>query len=962
MTPEEEARVFFDKVYSWSNDGAWRSVWTAKVMQAGDKPIFYGTDGDDLDTLMKGWRFYTKSNQDVYVCMSTQTKTLGVPEGKKMRKATKHAVDAGTLKSLWLDVDVKPKGYADFRAAMDGIVTFIKAINLPRPTLVVNTGGGLHFHWIVDTPMTPAEWLPLAEALKTACIQHGLPIDTSVIADAARLMRVPGTQNFKYGSPRPVKLVGKVVPEMPLALMRAALMPFVGVAAAHTPHLSSAAPSSVFSAPQGQVSSVFAGTVAEDLSAGISEARSTPVDMEAVCQQCPLYAALLENGGADADNPVWNQSVLGTTFAPEGTGLDWAHKISSGHAGYSLLTTDALYQRKVTERERGDIGFPSCATFARLSPYSTGICSSCKWPSEGITSPLKLGANDFDLPKGYFRRNGHVWTKVPTKDGETDDMQITSLGVRDAHLEADPRTGISLHMTLVPPKGPSVPITLPGKAMSAVADVAAVFGACGMPPHEYTKRHLKEFTVSYTAHLQGMKGAVRHAHAYGWAMKDGVRRGFAYNGRLYTPTSDNEPTRRADRTIVDYYTPNGSLKPWKDAADFITSQQRPALAAILAASFGAPLVHFTGQSGVVLSAQSNKSGVGKTSTIRVGAAVWGHPKSSMMQLDDTSNNAMYRAGTVRNLPLFWDEVKGADQTAKFTAIAFQISQGREKARMTAEMNVREMGQWETMLLVGSNERISAKVADNTDTSAGVMRVLEWEVPEASSATTTTQASQIINQTDHHYGHAGIIYAKWLGENSLAASLMVERAMTYFESKAGATQDERFWIAGAAAMYCGAMIAKKLGLVAFDLPALQTFLLDTITANRGTKITAVADLDGAENVWNLLQYFLNDRQGHVLHTDIFTAGGTAKATVRTDIDHSMVKVVQVHVAHKPGKIRIDHAAFADWCRRSKKTTSTIEAAMKKHFGMTTIKTVLGGGTSYSRGMQCKAIEIDVAGWL
>lgn len=963
MTLDEEARVFLDKIYSWSNDGAWRSIWTARALTSGSKAMtFWGTDGTDLEAMMQARFTFSRMKQDVYVCMSTQTKTLGVPPGKTMRKATKHAVDAHSFKGVWLDVDVKPKGYADFAAAMAGIAAFITTIKLPRPTLVVNTGGGLHFHWIVDTALTPAEWAPLAEALKTACIHHALPIDTAVIADRARLMRVPGTFNYKYGIPRPVTLVGKVLPEMPLALLRTALEPFIGVATIHRSHQASAAPSSVFSAPAGQVSSVFAGSVVENLAAGISEARSTPVDMAAVCQQCPLYAALLENGGADAGNPVWNQSLLGTTFAPEGTGLDWAHKISSGYSGYSTLTTDALYQRKVIERERGDIGFPSCATFGRLEPYSIAICGACKWPGEGITSPMKLGANDFDLPRGYYRRNGHVWTKVKTKDSDEDEVQVTSLGVKDAHLEADPSRGITLHITLVPPKGAMMPVTLPGKVMSSIPDVAAVFGACGMPPTEQMKRHLKEFTVSWTQHLQGMNGAVRHAHAYGWAMRDGVRRGFAYNGRLYTPTGDNEPTRKADRSIMEYYTPNGSLKPWKQAVDFITNQKRPALDAIIAASFGAPLVHFTGQSGVVLSAQSNKSGVGKTSSIRVGAAVWGHPKSSMMQLDDTANNAMYRAGTVRNLPLFWDEVKGLDQTAKFTAIAFQISQGREKARMTAEMNVREMGQWETMLLVGSNERIAARVGENTDTAAGVMRVLEWEVPEAPSSVSTTTASQIINLTDHHYGHAGIIYAEWLGKNSLAVSLMVERMMTYFESKAGATQDERFWIAGAAALYCGARIAKLLKLVDFDIPALETFLLQTITTNRGIKVTAVADLDSAENVWNLLQYFLNDRQGHVLHSDIFTAGGTAKALVRTEIDHSQVKVVQVHVAHKPGKIRIDHAALADWCRRSHKTTSTIEAAMKKHFGMTTIKTILGGGTTYSRGMQCKSIEIDVGGWL
>lgn len=963
MTPDEQSRLFLSRIYPWNNDGAFRTIWYGWHKVPGEKPIFYGNTMRDIDQGVWLARRNTQDGRDVYVCMSVQAKDTPAKDGAKFGKAAKSAEHAVTLNSFWLDVDVKSDGYADDQAAVAGISAFIKTVKLPRPNMIIHTGGGIHFHWIMDAPMSVQEWRPLAEALKTATLEHNLPIDTMVIADAARIMRLPGTFNHKQEPRRPVRIIGTPSPDLPLTQMRTALAPFVGRGVSGAvPFQGSAAPASAMAA-LGAPSSLFAGQGVENIAAGITEVRSTPIDMKAVCEKCPLFNTMLERGGQGVDQGVWNLAILATTFAPDGMGLEWAHKLSKDWVGnggetYNPMVVDAKFHLKVKERGANpNIGWPACSTFARTGRFAPPICSACDWPSKGIKTPLTLGANDFDLPQGYMREHGHIFRKVLDKDGNPDRVQVTTLGLKDAYLEST-WEGQNMHVTLVPPKGVEVPVTLPGKNIPNMNEVAAIFGACGMPPGEAMKRNLKELMVSWVGHLQTLRGAVRRAHAYGWAMENGIHKGFAYNGRLFSAKGNAEPTRTPDGQIREYYTPQGDIAPWKDAASFITNQKRPALDAILAASFGAPLIHFTGQPGVVLSAQSQLSGVGKTSAMRVAAAAWGHPRSSMMQLDDTTNTAMHRVGAIRNLPVFWDEIKGSEQAAKFSAMAFQLAQGREKARMTANVQLREMGQWETMLLVASNEKIASRVSESTDTPAGVMRVLEWEVPMAPSLISTTTASQIINKTDYHFGHAGLIYAEYLGRNADAIHKAVERAMIQFETLAGTAQEERFWVAGAASMVVGAAIAKKLGLVNFDLPALQTFLLDTITLNRRGKAESVAALDDAENVWNLLMYYLNDRQGHMLVTDIFTTGGTHPAKVMPDFDHSKVVTVEVQVARDLGMIRIDHASFSEWCRRTKRTPSTIEDAFKKHFKMTTKRTTLGGGTPYTRSLQAKTIEMDV----
>jgi hypothetical protein len=56
------------------------------------------------------------------------------------------------------------------------------------------------------------EWQPFADAIKAAFKTAGLLFDAGVTGDAARVLRVPGTQNWKYGEPRPVRLLQQYSP------------------------------------------------------------------------------------------------------------------------------------------------------------------------------------------------------------------------------------------------------------------------------------------------------------------------------------------------------------------------------------------------------------------------------------------------------------------------------------------------------------------------------------------------------------------------------------------------------------------------------------------------------------------------------------------------------------------------------------------------------------------------------
>ena len=74
--------------------------------------------------------------------------------------------------------------------------------------MLINSGYGIHVYWVLTESVPYVEWLPVAQGLKDMCIQHNLSADNGVTADAARVLRVPGTHNHKRGTQKPVMFFG----------------------------------------------------------------------------------------------------------------------------------------------------------------------------------------------------------------------------------------------------------------------------------------------------------------------------------------------------------------------------------------------------------------------------------------------------------------------------------------------------------------------------------------------------------------------------------------------------------------------------------------------------------------------------------------------------------------------------------------------------------------------------------
>ena len=125
------------------------------------------------------------------------------------------AANAIAFSSVWIDLDgkkLRQPGDND-NAAKERVFTtldqFFTASGLPRPSVVVDSGGGAHCYWVFERQIEQQLWHRIARALHACMRSHGLPADVALTINSACILRVPGTYNRKpeYGTARLVRMI-----------------------------------------------------------------------------------------------------------------------------------------------------------------------------------------------------------------------------------------------------------------------------------------------------------------------------------------------------------------------------------------------------------------------------------------------------------------------------------------------------------------------------------------------------------------------------------------------------------------------------------------------------------------------------------------------------------------------------------------------------------------------------------
>lgn len=113
--------------------------------------------------------------------------------------------------ALWVDVDA---GDSTVMEVSDRLVSGLVKHQLPKPGLLVRSGGGLHAYWLLSEVVaikTMEEQDRLRRVMKRLILAIGGDTKTAhaceACSDPTRILRPPGTYNLKLDQPRPVKMI-----------------------------------------------------------------------------------------------------------------------------------------------------------------------------------------------------------------------------------------------------------------------------------------------------------------------------------------------------------------------------------------------------------------------------------------------------------------------------------------------------------------------------------------------------------------------------------------------------------------------------------------------------------------------------------------------------------------------------------------------------------------------------------
>lgn len=958
----DDAQRFLARVVPWDGESFVNLHWRFQG-EGYDRPAWGGratrSIGEALGSI--GFQRRKLSTLDIYVCMSSQRLArVEKHNGREWNAAMRIGPNAVALKSLYADLDVKEGAYASTREALGALYSFCDGISLPRPTVLVQSGsGGLHAYWVLDRALSVNEWKPLAHALSHALQAHRVHCDTGCTVDTVRILRVPQTLNYKHDPPREVKLGPMVEHDYTVEQLWEALEPFRTMAAA-TPMLP----------PKPHQEG--ANEVDDELGAGVEKLPERKIDLKdrELLKGCGFLRNALLTGGRDYNNPLWMLTTLIATFTENGEHN--AHAMASGHPTYSKEETDAMYARKIRDREERGLGWPACSTIRAAGCASCPTCpnlSLARTPlhlaarpkvQPSVRAHAAPGAPAITLPASYVQdAAGHVFFRKVDADGNASLVPITMFTMNNVWVQADPWI---LHFERSTADGirkeQIVFADVPGDQLFMKTLVTR-----GIPIQEPQLKPFRSFLMAWLSHLQQSKDNIVKSLPYGWFPERGAPTGFTFGGHTYSQAG-KRVAAQGDPNIASQFEPIGAKEPWMEAAKFVTRQGRQDLCAILATTFAGPLMRFTGAPGVIVSGYSPDSGIGKTTAMRVAQSVWGHPKLAMQGLKATNKSVLYKMGQLRNVPMYWDELQNVDHTKTFVDIIFSVSEGQEMSRLTRQVTMRKAGDWDTMMVVASNTSISDAIAKSTaSTTAGINRVFEFRVRPAPKTMYTGEANITLSRIYENYGNIGVEYAKWLGEHPEQVREDVQAGLISLQKEVDEANEERLWTAAMTTILLGAKYANDLGFTDFDLPALKAFLFYALQGQRNEKGEAAVDLSQESNISNVLQQFLKASSvKNTVHTNrVHTGQGKpTKGSISVIGDTQKLDSIQVQVGRDDKIMRISATFMHRWLKDHHYNPFAIRKALEEKFHVKQVIGRVGAGSNLAQAPQFaeRVYEIDL----
>lgn len=865
----------------------------------------------------------------------TEAEAGGPMKGRSPRKHDSHKV---TCRALWLDVDVKEGGHYETEAAALTAVLEACGPRIPKPTAIVATGGGYHFYWVLAEALQLVDWQQTAARFDQYWKDAGVKFDP-ISCDSARVLRVPGTDNMKTGDPRECKTIHRgsaisngwidrwpeaevVLPDAPLVITNA----------------------------------LFPAGTDHDLGTRDHGPRYTAE----VIKECELLRTIATDGGAGCTDPLWHAVLQFNRHTEDGT--QYNVLMSQGHADYTPEGTAA----KVASLDQ-TVKPITCTQFRtgymNDFPDRADPCARCQHShNEKIRSPLAVGRKPEEvraaavaalkttgalLPGNLIPKNGEFVTYATVPGGKKDapPKEVRVLGVE---LVAITSTDLlEKDSKVIPMLTFEYRHSVRGadKAIISLTDLTSrdafktLAGSGLSPAGENEAQTVGRYAMNWSSKLNETAMSDTSYARQGWhgdacdtfVVADQILRADGNHSTIASPSHDTPPVK-------------GTLKDWQGMATALLAADNPAFRIALAASFGTPLSMLCpdsdGMAGI--SFYSNESGVGKSTAMKVAAAIWG-PADNMASGTDTKNGVQAAAGVRPHTPLIWDDPKSDAIRRHLTDLVFEVVHGRGKQRATNTGAAAAVREFNTLMMITSNAPFHGQL-DVEEGEGVAARLMEMEVPS-----TAKQATDAFRHMKDVSGAAGVAFMSKVVTNRPEVRALYKGVAAAVASKLqvdGVDNDrERFYKRTASLAVTGAMLAKQWGISDLDPAAvMQDFATLIVEMREG-----VQERMKSGSIEALVWDFMSDRNVHGGVCTLFKRQGHMAEDPVTILAPPLQ--LQSHwgytIATEEKAVRVSKTAFREWWLRTDRGTFNA----RRILGRADAEGVLGAGHRKGGRLEC-----------
>ncbi len=757
-------------------------------------------------------------------------------------------------KAFWVDVDCgqekfdKAQGYLTKKDACIAMAKFAKDVGIPRPMLV-DSGNGVHAYWPLTHEIGHELWRKVATVLKATLAHEKVIADPTRTADFSSILRPVGSTNRKNGDAKTVKLLAtcEAVDPKEFAVTLFAYAKENNV-------------KQIKETPKKQYQP---NDLNSDLTDHLTQYPEVPVDANVMASKCQQVGKMRDTMG-DVDYETWRGVIGLLTHCVDGRELAQTWSSKREETGHGQVDWDIRY-------DTWGAGPTTCEFFSKCN---SGGCNGCAFKDK-IKTPLVLGrvipepeettavtvteegvveqAAIPALPRGYQWDSGLLSRLIPDKEGvlqifpfcENLFYPVTRIRGEDGTF----RYGIRLHL----PDKRIRDFEILGESVASPTDLLRA-----MARYELTKSNHKNAGDHMAAYLldqlQSLKRSITETNtmtAFGW--KD-EHKSFLIGETLFSQDGTERKVLvggNAKERASAFKNGRGSLEGYAEAMNFMYNRPEAVhWQYAICAGWGSLVSHHCEDlyKGLILALQGGKSGRGKTTACHAALAAFGNPeKMTLNSKEGFTTNALWATlGVYNNIPVLADELTNMD-AGVFSDVAYGVSNGQEKVRLTSKgggVVFAKSSEWRLNVYVTGNRDFYGLLAANqANSQAEAVRLIQLNVDrynplmlverldypdteegeDAWRSASAMVAAENIKKMTANSGHAGAAMVKYVLANEAEVYRDMQAMLGKF-TEVLSNPKFRFYRAHSACTMVVAKIAKKLGIVGFDIDELQNFVV------------------------------------------------------------------------------------------------------------------------------------------